>query len=71
MAGYVARVGRMRNADMVFFEGGGSENLKQRCHLWDLGFDRRADFSIDFKNVRYENVDCVHAAQERAQWRPF
>jgi phage pi2 protein 07 len=46
-----------------------SKDLKEREHLRDKHADGKIILKNDFKEIGFENVDWVHLAQDKDQWR--
>jgi hypothetical protein len=45
-----------------------SENLKGEDYLKDLGVDSR-NIRMNFREIGWKDVDLIHLAQNRDQWR--
>jgi hypothetical protein len=46
-----------------------SKNLKGRSNLEDMELDGKGTIKMDLKEIGWENVDWIHAVQDRNQWR--
>jgi hypothetical protein len=44
------------------------ENLKGKDNLEDLGVDGKI-IRMDIREVEWKNVDWIHLAQDKGQWR--
>jgi hypothetical protein len=63
-AGHVAYMGGMRNAYYNFVEKyGGKRPLRKLRRRWE------DNIKMDLREIRWEDVDWMHLAQDRDQWR--
>jgi hypothetical protein len=46
-----------------------SENLTGRGHSEDLGVDGENNIRMDLREIGWKDVDWIHLAQDRDQWR--
>jgi hypothetical protein len=64
LAGYVARVGEMRNAYSIFVgTSEGKRPLGRPRSRWEH------NIRINFREIWWDGVECLHLAQDRDQWR--
>jgi hypothetical protein len=62
MCGYVARMGKTRNAYRILAgKYVGRTTLRRPEHRWK-------DIRMDLKEVWWKGVDWIHLAQKRGQW---
>jgi hypothetical protein len=59
-AGNVARVGAKRNTH---------ESQKERDSWEDLEIGGRVILKMDFRGIRWDDIDWIDVAQDRDQWR--
>jgi hypothetical protein len=62
--GYVARMGEMRNAYKILYQ-----NLKGRRQVGRPRGRQEGNIKTDFKGLYFDDVRCIHLAQDRDQWR--
>jgi hypothetical protein len=59
---HIAHVGVMKNAHTILIR-----SLMRRDHLEGLGLDVR--ITKDYKQIGFEDVDCIHLNKDTDKWR--
>lgn len=44
------------------------ETWRKKKHLGDLGVNGRISLKLDLTDIGYEDVNCIHLAQDKMQW---
>jgi len=44
-------------------------HLQGKCHFQDLGIHRKIILRLNFQEVQWGGVDCIHRSQDRYHWR--